>query len=440
MIRIKDIVKELMGVVGWEAEGESLAPSIQGSSSGMVYQDGHPMVTISNLKNIAPTELVNYSPYVPETYYLAGDIVESEGYNYIAIQNSSNKIPGANPLYWGRYYPFSNWLTRLTESNITKVVNRLYAQKLVNKTTTSIVESKFLFDGAGRLADTVNRSDSVVGLEIVPIRRPGATIKVDKIGLQFTKPGPITIHLMHSSQPEPIYSETFERKSAGGMEWFNIQDLIMPYWSAKSDAGGSWYLVYDEKELPQGCEAVRKNKDWSKTPCTSCSRGELQAYRLLSQYSEIYPFRAEIDRGDFNKDFNKDFSQQHGLKLWDIEKNIYTLESNYGINLCISIQCDITDYILMNKNSFANLMTLQMAETILRSLMFNPNTNINRSTFNIDPKLILLELEGDSESKRQWGINHALNKAYDAMDISLTGINTLCLPCTRNKGVRMSIA
>lgn len=94
----------------------------------------------------------------------------------------------------------------------------------------------------------------------------------------------------------------------------------------------------------------------------------------------------------------------------------------------------------MNKDAFANLLTLQMAETVLRSLMFNPNANINRSTFNVDPKLILLELEGDSESKRQWGINHALNKAYDAMDISLTGINTLCLPCARNKGVRMSIA
>lgn len=439
MIRIKDIVKELTGVVGWNAEGEAISPTIQDSSSGMYFQDGHPMVTISNLKNLAPLEK-ELPIFNPSTHYIKGDTVNSEGTDYIASIPSSNREPGANPMYWERYYPFSQWLTKLTESTISKVVNRLYTQKLVDKTAKSIAESKYLFDGAGRLADVITKSDSVVGLEIVPIRRPGATIKIDMVGLQFTKPGPITLHLMHSSQPDPIRSETFERRNAGGMEWFDMHDLFTPYQSAKNDAGGSWYLVYDEKQLPDGCEAVRKNKDWSKTPCSTCSRGEIQAYRLLSEYAELYPFRVDIDRGDFNEDFNSDFSRQEGLELWDIEKNIYTMESNYGINLCISIQCDITDYIIMNKDSFANLLTLQMAETVLRSLMFNPNTNINRSTFNVDPKLILLELEGDSESKRQWGINHALNKAYDAMDISLTGINTLCLPCTRNKGIRMSIA
>ena len=342
MIRIKDIVKELTGVVGWNAEGEAISPTIQDSSSGMYFQDGHPMVTISNLKNLAPADK-EISPYSPTTHYVKGDMVNSEGIDYIATLAHSGREPGANPMYWERYYPFSDWLTRLTESTISKVVNRLYTQKLVDKTAKSIAESKYLFDGAGRLADVITKSNSVVGLEIVPIRRPGATIKIDKVGLQFTKPGPITLHLMHSSQPKPIRSETFERRNAGGMEWFDMQDLFTPYQSTKSDAGGSWYLVYDEKQLPDGCEAVRKNKDWSKTPCSTCSRGEIQAYRLLSEYAELYPFRVDIDRGDFNEDFNSDFSQQEELELWGIEKNIYTMESNYGINLCISIQCDISD-------------------------------------------------------------------------------------------------
>ena len=77
-------------------------------------------------------------------------------------------------------------------------------EKTVEETNKPLCESRTLFDGTGRLVDTVKNKKNLVGFEIIPVRAKGVTTKINKICLQFTKAGEYTLYLMHSSMDAPV--------------------------------------------------------------------------------------------------------------------------------------------------------------------------------------------------------------------------------------------
>ncbi len=135
------------------------------------------------------------------------------------------------------------------------------------KTAKNILESKALFNGTGRITDLIPSGTNLVGFELVPIRAQGITLKIEKIGLQMTGQGPVTLYLMHSSRMDPVKIITLDRIRNAGMQWFDQDDLFLPYLSDETDAGGSWYLVYKQEDLDPTVQAINKNKDWSAKPC-----------------------------------------------------------------------------------------------------------------------------------------------------------------------------
>lgn len=443
MIRLKDIQEAFLNVVAWAQEptAPQIADNLTKSLSGLYFQGGHPMVNIDTIKSLSPAvDLNTYKEYDSTRAYKKGDVVRSKGQAHEAARDvPPDTPPEENPAYWTANYPLNKHLESLTRDAINTVINKVLTRKLTNRTLKTIHEHKFLFDGAARLADRVENIGHIVGLEVVPARRLGATLKIDKLGIQLTGPATFPIYLMHSAQREAILIKDIEYKGSGGMEWFDV-DMVLPYWSAATDAGGSWFIVYSQKDLPEGVQAVRKDKDWSKAPCGTCNRAEIYAYRLMSEFAEIYPFRTLHKTGDFNDDFNDDFSIRKDFELWDIADNVYTPKTNYGLNLCVSVHCDLTDFLIMQKTDFAEALQLQMSEIVLRRLVFNPNRTVNRAAFNVDTRLLSYELDGDPSSYKKSGVSYRLEKAIEAIDVNLRGLNSLCLPCAKHRGIRMRTA
>ena len=157
---------------------------------------------------------------------------------------------------------------RKTKDGITRCIQRFVNEKLANKTMKALIENKVIFDGAGRLADTITPEQKIVGFEIIPIRSKGVTLKIEKIGLQFIGQGDMKLYLMHSSRHDVVEEITLTRTRSGSMEWFNMTDLYLPYISDENDAGGSWYLCYDQRETD--LTAINRNYDFSKDPCSTC--------------------------------------------------------------------------------------------------------------------------------------------------------------------------
>ena len=444
MVRAIDIQEKLLHLIGWEQNYDTsdlkISDALTVSESGLYFQQIHPLLTLQNMSCIAPDfNNMTFEEYNAEKSYSKGNVIKYGSLLYRALQNSTGKQPDIESEYWVETNPFSEWLESKTKASIQKSIARYCDEKIAQGTYKTLCENKTLFDGTGRLVDVVKNKKNLVGFEIVPIRAKGVTTKINKIGLQFTEPGEYTLYLMHSSMDAPVKIIKLNKIRKNSIEWFSLNDVYLPYQSEDNDAGGSWYLCYFQSELPEGSQAIRKDKDWSKEPCNSCSHREYLAWMAWSKYIEVHPFfvNEELINGtqdDFNNDFNSDFSKQ-AIHLWDVDNNQYTYDNNYGLNLEITISCDITDFIIEQRMLFQDIIAKQVAVDMLREFAYNANVRTNRHSINASRLDILYEVDGDSSSMKKSGLSYQLDMAFKAIKLSTEGIDRVCLPC-KNNGIK----
>lgn len=431
IVRAKEIQNSLLHLVGWQQNYDTtdlkISDILTESESGLYFQQIHPLLTLQSIACIAPDFKNITFPEYEDKEYNKGNVVSYNDklYKLIVKTNKDDDtfIAPDNSDYWAETNLFSEWLEDKTKASIQKAIMRFCNEKIVNGTAKALCENRTLFDGTGRIVDTVKNRKNLVGFEIVPVRSKGVTVKINKIGLQFTKAGDYTLYLMHSSASEPIKTINVKKIKYNSLEWFKLDDLYLPYQSENTDAGGSWYLCYLQSELPKNSEAIRKDKDWSKEPCGSCSRRELMAWQAWSKYIEIHPFYV-------NEELITD-----SVQLWDAEYNQYTYDNNYGLNLEITISCDITDFIIEQRMLFQDIIAKQVAIDILREFAYNANVRTNRHSINASRPDILYEIDGDSSSMKKSGLSYQLDMAFSAIKLSTSGLDRVCMPC-KNNGIK----
>lgn len=431
MVRANDIQEKLLRLIGWEQNYDTsdlkISDALTVSESGLYFQQIHPLLTLQNMSCIAPDfNNITFPEYNSEKEYSKGNVVDYQGTQYKALQKAQGKQPDIESEYWVETNLFSEWLESKTKASIQKAIARYCNEKTVEGTNKPLCESRTLFDGTGRLVDTVKNKKNLVGFEIIPVRAKGVTTKINKICLQFTKAGEYTLYLMHSSMDAPVKIIKLNKIQDNSVEWFTVDDLYLPYQSEYNDAGGSWYLCYFQSELPEGSQAIRKDKDWSKEPCGSCSRRELITWMAWSKYLEIHPFFVNEELIN---------TEDESLHLWDVENNQYTYDNNYGLNLEVTVSCDITDFIVEQRMMFQDVIAKQVAVDMLREFAYNSNVRTNRHSINASRLDILYEVDGDSSSMKKSGLSYQLDMAFKAIKLSTSGIDRVCLPC-RNNGIK----
>lgn len=434
MYRITDIQNALLHVIGWEQSfdpSQAIDDNLTKTESGLFFQNAHPLLTLDNIRAIIPDNFVYQYPNWNNGYaYTIGSKVKHNGKVWIATANNVADEPGDDNPDWNLYNYLSDYLERLTRNGIATAVQTFTQMKGLQKETKNLLERRTFFDGAGRLNATSKNRNKIVGFEITPIRSMGVTSKIERIGLQMTGGvGIVKLYLFHSSQVDPI--QTFElefTKTNGGFQWFDVKDAYMPYISNGNNAGGSWYLCYNQDELPDGMEAINVSKDWSREPCGTCNIGNIEAWRELTKYLQISPFMRKSP---------STFAEYP--EMWDITENSYTNTQNYGLNVEITVGCDLTDFIIEQRQLFATVIQRQVAAIALRTLAMNPDVRVNRNQSNASRMDVLYELDGNTSGVRPSGLGYDLKKAYEALSIDTSGIDRICLSCN-NHGVKYRTA
>ncbi len=435
MIRLKEIQDAMLHLVGWEQSYDperEIDGVLTESESGLLFQQAHPLMTLDNIENTIPENfMLQYPEWNGETEYKEGKKVRHQGKVYLALVDNTDIEPSSESAStWEIYNFLSDYLERLTRSGIAKAIQTFIQTKQLNRETRDLFDRKTFFDGAARLQATIRASHKLVGIELVPVRAMGVTLKIHKIGFQAVgATGVVKFYLFHSSQKDPI--KTFEvnfTNTKGGFQWFSFEDLFLPYISDGTDAGGAWFLCYYQDELPFGMEALNVSKDWSREPCGTCNIGSVEVWREMTKYLQTSPF-CVIPPDDFSEN----------PQMWDIAQTMYTNTMNYGINCEISIGCDLTDFIIEQRAIFANVVQRQVTVDTLRMMAMNPSVRVNRNQSNVSRMDILYELDGNSQSNRPQGLGYDLKKAYDALTLETKGLDRICLKC-QNGGVKYRTA
>ena len=170
MIRIADIQDKMLHLVGWKQSYDlsdiMLSSNITQTESGMYFQQIHPLLTLDNLRSIAP-DFQNYNCQVHDVNkaYKSGEVVRIDYSLYKALQDVPAETDMLDSEYWTETNPFSEWLEEKTKASIVKLVNKFINMKLADKATKSLIENKILFDGTGRLTNKIENRNKLVGFE-----------------------------------------------------------------------------------------------------------------------------------------------------------------------------------------------------------------------------------------------------------------------------------
>lgn len=438
MYRLKDIQNALLHVVGWEQAYDperAIDESLTQSESGLTFQGAHPLCTLNNVCAMVPDDyFLHYPEWQQTKTYRKDEKVRHNGKTWLSVNDSVGAEPVDGDIHWQRFNMISDYVETLTRNGINTAVQRFIQEKQLRSETKTLLERRTFFDGAARLKATIDPSAKLVGFEIVPVRGMGVTVRINRIGLQMVgATGNVRLYLFHSSQVAPmrVINVNFTNTN-GGFQWFNFDadPIYLPYIGGGSadeqgnDAGGSWFLCYDQNALPMGMEALNVSKDWSREPCGTCNIGSVESWRELTKYLQVSPFCIHAP---------EDFAQYP--EMFDIANVAYTNTRNYGMNCEISVECDLTDFIISQRHIFAPVIQKQVAADMLRTLALNPDVRVNRNQSNASKMDILYELDGNTNGVRPGGLGHDLSMAYRALVLDTRGIDRVCLSCN-NHGVK----
>ncbi len=448
MIRLQEIQTALMPLVGWQQDYNpqyKIDARLCESESGLTFQGAHPLVTLPNIRAIMPDDfLYSYPEWNEIRTYRKGMKVRHDNIVWIANYDNVGVVPAANDFNqdfnndfgselagaWVKFNMQSDFVENLTINGINTAIQQFIQDKQLQKETRNLLERRTFFDGAARLQATIDPSGKIVGFEIVPVRAMGVTTKIERIGLQMVgATGKVKLYLFHSSQVAPMkVIELDFTNTNGGFQWFTPSETIyLPYIPGTdgdgNDAGGAWFLCYNQNELPAGMQALNVSKDWSVEPCQTCLGGSIESWREMTKYLQVSPFgiHAPLDFTEYPE-------------MFDIGEIGYTNTMNYGMNVEISVGCDLTDFIISQRAIFASVIQKQVAANVLRTIAMNPDVRVNRNQVNVTRDQILYELDGAPQG-RVSGLGYELKQAYKALEFDTRGLDRICLQCN-NHGVK----
>ena len=438
MYRLKDIQDALLHVVGWQQAynpEQKIDDDLTLTESGLTFQGAHPLCTLNNVCAMVPDDYyLHYPEWLVTSRYEKGEKVRHNGNVWRAKDASVNAEPADGNIHWERFNMISDYVETMTRNGINTAIQKFVQEKQLREETKTLLERRTFFDGAARLKATITPRHKLVGFEIVPVRGMGVTLRINRIGLQMVgATGPVRLYLFHSSQVAPMRVIDVQfTNTNGGFQWFSFDQspIYLPYISGGTaselgnDAGGAWYLCYDQDDLPNDMEALNVSKDWSREPCQTCLGGSLESWREMTKYLQVSPFCIHA---------LEDFAERP--EMFDVGKIAYTNTINYGMNCEISVECDLTDFVISQRHIFAPVIQKQVVADMLRTLAMNPDVRVNRNQSNASRMDILYELDGNTSADRPGGLGYELKQAYKALEVDTRGIDRICLTCN-NHGVK----
>lgn len=427
----------LFGLVGFRQnlnpDYPTLTPSLLVSTSGLYFQDDHPLVNIEYLDQALKNyDKWKYPDFVNATVYGAGVKVRStvDGNVYESLQGGNQgHEPSASPAWWTEVPLFSQKAEALVRNSINKMASAVYTRKAMNELTKSIFDNVQLFDGAGSILDKEIKRGRFVGFQVVVENHRDLVTVIKRLGTQFTQPNPeFKLYVYHSSQVEPVKVFTLNLTKSNSFEWTKIlddsKDFFLRYLSEIHSPGGAFYIGYYE-DLLVG-QAINRGYDFGRAPafCGRCNNN-YAFYASWSPWMRVTPI--EIPASALVGILPTD---PEGAKLWDINANQYQYLRNYGLNFDLTVRCDVTDFMCSEKYLFVQPILKQVTVDVLTELAYSTRNNV----ISKEVKAAALHALNNGDNGTAGAVKK-LDKAIDVLNFNLSDLNDACLPPNQIHGV-----
>jgi len=437
MYREADFQACMAGLVGWRQNTNpdyaTLPTSLTNSSTGLYFQDEHPLISIQNIDQCDFNyDQFNYPAYVGATVYPVAVGPQSwvrftDNKVYASLQAGNvGHAPDVSPAFWELVDQTAQKIAQITSAAASKLLTRVFTDKKLNEVTKSIFENIQLFDGAGSLLNKEIPQDRFCGFEIFLKDNRDLITVIKKLGTQFTTTNPdFVLYIFHSSQSEPLQKIPLALAKAISFEWTSLPSTILKYLSYDYGVGGSFYIGYYEEDMADGCMAINKGYDFATIPyCRSCNN-DFRYWSSWSEYLRIQPFT--VGASDIVGIKPSDLAGNP--TLWDIHTNQYQYTKNFGLNLDLTVKCDVTDFLCRETYLFTDCLMKQVAMDVLNLIAFNFRNNTAAKQ---TKDLAMYAL--NNKDNNTPGVSSKFEKAIKALSFDISDMNDACLPCDQKYG------
>jgi hypothetical protein len=409
MFDIKEIQKAFVGLIGVRSSADRSVPAVMGfenSDSGYYINDAHPLLTISNLAATCETSntvtvatfLQNNQPYKENDLVEKGEVI----YRSLADDNSA---PVTDTSKWVKTNVFSEFLRITYQAAITKVMRRLVTEKTIADKGKRLVNNIPLFFAEGSTANSV--SGRFVGLRFWP-QGLGLAPTLHKIGLQLKNPqADFKLYVYASDKNEPEAIKTVSYTNSGRMQWFEV--------ALQLRSNVTYILGYYESDLSAGNASIATRRDLTNgSDCSTCNARDTELYNAWSGYVSLEPIQIESAFLDADNVRNQ---------IW-MEDNVQALTlQNFGLNMNLSVYCDLTESFIQSKGVFSDVILEQWKIILLEKVAFM--TRINP----LAEKVSSMSHFALHDPNNRDNPFNSLDQSFAAVRVDFSGLNPICLPC-----------
>lgn len=312
----------------------------------------------------------------------------------------------------------NEYLKEVEEGAITELLNDISVTKELSRVGKEIVGNDVIFNAIGYIGDTITNEGRFVGIKINPTQKIGLKVVLNRIGLQFTQAQTnFKLYLYHTSQVDPLKEFTFANTLGGKFHWEEVQFDIKA--DDKEITGGEYFLGYYQDDLSGN--AVHYDKlNWRTGFCSACDGGIKQGiYSGIQRFVGMRAFYLPASDIDSNR------------KMFNPDNVIYSDTNNWGMNMNVSVRCDLTNFWCDNRMTMKNILGLKVTHKILKDISFSQQMNHVEERLKM---MIIRDLEGDKETN-YINIADQYKRALKAIKYSHSSINSICLPCDKASSV-----
>lgn len=368
MFKSEIVVPQYANLLGWKQHFDKneidLPPELTNTDTGEYYQQKHPALRLDIIQTLIPAKQ-KLNDYLREV-----------------VTDSTNEI-------------FNDVLSYRHVNN--------YGKTLLSRAT--------LLNKYGHLNDTITNQGRFVGFQIRVQSLTGLQSSINEIGLQFAGAESIPMYLFHTSKKDPI-TPPFTLTATGSGQWdWKASSVVLSAFKAEEYHGGAFILGYYQDALTSNAINYT-NFDWSKGECSSCNSSYAKIWKAIRGFYHIHPLY--VPAGSFIEG-----------EMFDMNGAVYENTQSWGMNLKLSVECDLTDFFIQNKFVFKNLLAYKVVHKILQMMKFSQE--ISSIEENIK-HMIIRDLEGDVDTKLL-NIPTLYYKELKSVGFNIEGINSKCLGC-----------
>lgn len=380
MYNTAKILEAFEPLVGFKATAQiPLSEALTTTTSGLLVNEVHPMLTPKNLKAFAPDE-------------------------YEADPDAQIRL--------------ETFLADTRKAAILQAVSSFMNEKTNRRSGTDILKSRPLYN-TNALANNYSQNVKArVGWTIRLKPDESLVSKVRRVSFHGTEAATINLSLLNSYIGE-VANIDLVYTNAGKQQWFDLEDWFLKSYDPENNIqGGTWFISYD-LEAYAG-RPINKGIDWVNF-CRGCGR----TYERIT-----------VDVLKKNGIFAKPSYYLNSAEPFDFADSC---NDTFGLNLDVYVGCDYTQFLIDNADIFANYIQISSGIKFLNHFIDNPDNLPTRTSTNAERKIQKLnfDLFGDPDGVTK-GLNGQLKDVFSAMHVNTEGLSSICFGESKRGKIRVA--